>query len=70
MPPQWSATKARKVLRALKRLGWVELRQRGSHVRLERDGERITWAWHDGVEIGPRALAELAKVTGLTPEDL
>ena len=29
-----------------------------------------TWAFHDGVEIGPKALARIAKQTGLRPEDL
>jgi len=28
------------------------------------------FAFHDGVEIGPRMLARIAKYTGLKPEDL
>jgi hypothetical protein len=28
------------------------------------------WAFHDGVEIGPRMLAKIAKRTGLTPGDI
>jgi hypothetical protein len=28
------------------------------------------FAFHDNEELGPRMLARLAKVTGLTPEDL
>jgi hypothetical protein len=28
------------------------------------------WAFHEGVEIGPRMLARIAKNTGLTPADL
>ncbi len=33
---QWSATKAKKVLKALKNIGWEIKRQTGSHKILER----------------------------------
>ena len=46
-------------------------RQRGSHRRLAREGwAPITFAYHDGEEIGPKILAKIAKATGLRPEDL
>jgi predicted RNA binding protein YcfA (HicA-like mRNA interferase family) len=49
----------------------IEGRRAGSHRQLARDsGERFTWAFHDGEEIGPRMLARIAKTTGLKPEDL
>ena len=36
-----------------------------------RDGwADVTFAFHDGEEIGPRMLARIAKRTGLRPEDL
>ena len=67
----WTATKARTVLKALKRIGWTVKRQKGSHKTLERDGyDDYTWAWHDGVEIGPVVLKKTGKATGLTPDDL
>jgi predicted RNA binding protein YcfA (HicA-like mRNA interferase family) len=67
----WSAAKARAVLAALKRIGWMVKRQTGSHRTLSRDGwPNVVFAFHDGDEIGPRMLAEIAKRTGLTPEDL
>jgi hypothetical protein len=28
------------------------------------------WAFHDGVEIGPKMLSRISKHTGLRPEDL
>lgn len=69
---RWPATKARRVLRALLRIGWSVKREAGgSHKILERDGwPDFVWAFHDGTEIGPRMLARIAKSTGLRPEDL
>jgi predicted RNA binding protein YcfA (HicA-like mRNA interferase family) len=67
----WSATRAERVLAALLRIGWVIIRHRGSHRHLARQGwAPITFAFHDGVEIGPAMLAKIAKQTGLRPEDL
>lgn len=67
----WPATKASRVLSALLRIGWTVSRQRGSHRTLERAGwANVTFAFHDGEEIGPRMLARIATRTGLKPEDL
>jgi predicted RNA binding protein YcfA (HicA-like mRNA interferase family) len=67
----WPATKARRVLAALLRLGWRIKRTSGSHRTLARDGwPDVTFAFHDEEELGPRMLARLAKHTGLTPKDL
>lgn len=68
---QWKAAKARRVYAALLRIGWVPLRQVGSHRRLSRPGwPNFTFAYHDHEEIGPAALAVIAKFTGLKPADL
>ena len=69
---QWPATKARQVLAALLRIGWVIKREaRGSHRVLARPGwADVVFAFHDSEEIGPRMLARIAKSTGLKPEDL
>jgi predicted RNA binding protein YcfA (HicA-like mRNA interferase family) len=68
---EWRSTKARRVLAALLRIGWRVKRQTGSHRVLERAGwPDVVFAFHDNDEIGPRMLARLAKVTGLTPDDL
>jgi predicted RNA binding protein YcfA (HicA-like mRNA interferase family) len=68
---QWSATKAKRLLAALLRIGWSIKRQTGSHRTLSRPGwPDVVFAFHDNEEIGPRMLARLAKATGLTPEDL
>jgi predicted RNA binding protein YcfA (HicA-like mRNA interferase family) len=68
----WPATKARRVLAALFRIGWSIKRQSGGSHRVL---ERVSWpdyvfAFHEDDEIGPRMLARIAKHTGLTPGDL
>ncbi len=67
----FGATKARRVLAAILRIGWTVKRQSGSHKTLAREGwPDFVFAFHDDVEIGPRMLSRIAKGTGLTPEDL
>ena len=67
----WPATKARRVLAALQRIGWVVKRQSGSHRTLSHpDRPDFVFAFHDDEELGPRILARIAKHTGLTPDDL
>jgi predicted RNA binding protein YcfA (HicA-like mRNA interferase family) len=67
----WPASKARRVLAALIRLGWAIKRQSGSHRTLARDGwPDVVFSFHDDEEIGPRMLARLAKHTGLSQDDL
>jgi predicted RNA binding protein YcfA (HicA-like mRNA interferase family) len=67
----WKTVKARRLLTALSRIGWRVKRQTGSHKILERAGwPDVVFAFHDKDEIGPKMLARVAKVTGLTPEDL
>ncbi|MEX1130177.1 MAG: type II toxin-antitoxin system HicA family toxin [Vicinamibacterales bacterium] len=67
----WPATKARRVLAALLRLGWNIKRQSGSHRTLSRvEWPDFVFAFHDDEEVGPRMLSRIAKHTGLTPDDL
>jgi predicted RNA binding protein YcfA (HicA-like mRNA interferase family) len=69
---QWRATKAKRVLAALLRIGWTIKRETGgSHRILSRsEWPDFVFAFHDRVEIGPKMLARIAKRTGLQPEDL
>ena len=65
------SAKAKKVLAALLRIGWVVKRQTGSHKTLSREGwPDYVLAFHDGDEIGPSMMSRIAKSTGLTPKDL
>jgi predicted RNA binding protein YcfA (HicA-like mRNA interferase family) len=69
---QWPSTKARLVLAALLRIGWVVKRHgSGSHRVLAREGwPDYIFAFHDRDEIGPAMMARIARSTGLTPADL
>ena len=69
---RWPSSKARQVLAALLRLGWLVKRETaGSHRVLSRHGwPDYIFAFHDGEEIGPRMMARIAKRTGLNPKDL
>ncbi len=66
----WPSIKAKRLLAALFGIGKVK-RQSGSHRTLSREGRPdVVFAFHDGEEVGPRMLARVAKLTGLTPQDL
>jgi predicted RNA binding protein YcfA (HicA-like mRNA interferase family) len=68
---RFGAAKAGRVLAALLRIGWSIKRELGSHKILEREGwEDTVFAFHSGDEIGPKMLSRIARVTGLTPDDL
>jgi predicted RNA binding protein YcfA (HicA-like mRNA interferase family) len=65
------ATKAKRVLAALLRMGWIIKRQTGSHKTMSRQGwPDVVFAFHDGDEIGPKMLTRIAKSTGLSLDDL
>jgi predicted RNA binding protein YcfA (HicA-like mRNA interferase family) len=67
----WPATKARRVLAALERIGWRVKRQSGSHRLLVREGwPDYEFSFHDKDELGRGMLSRIAKHTGLQPEDL
>lgn len=67
----WPSSKGAAVRKALEKIGWKEIRQRGSHRTLARLGyENFVFAFGDSEEIGPVMLARIAKKTGMTPEDL
>ena len=67
----WRSSRASIVLAALLRIGWVVVRQTGSHKVLSRPGwPNYVFAFHGGEELGPKMLARIAKRTGLGPDDL
>ena len=68
---RWGSAPARRVLRALERIGWQEVRSRATHRVLRRVGwPDFVFSFHMSEEIGPAMLARIAKCTGLRPEDL
>ena len=67
----WPSTKARRVLTALKRIGWEHDRTVGSHCILKKSGWRdYPFSFHHSDELGPAILAKISKKTGLRPDDL
>jgi len=68
---RWKSVKARQLLAALLRIGWEIAWQKGSHRRLKRPGwPNYSFAFHDNEEVGSSLLPQIAKKTGLKPEDL
>jgi predicted RNA binding protein YcfA (HicA-like mRNA interferase family) len=71
MSTRLPAITAGELRRALQRAGWVEDRQRGSHVRLERGSQKITIADHGAKVTIPRGtLSATLKQAGMTVDDL
>lgn len=52
------------LLKRLAKAGWELVRQRGSHRILQKLGQTIVVAFHDGVEIGRKMLSRIAKQVG------
>ena len=69
---RFPALKARKVLRLLSKVGYRQVRQRGSHRKLEAEGRQpIFFAFHDRVEVPPAALRHmLVNLAGLTDDQI
>ncbi len=63
--------KPREVIAILAALGFVEVRQRGSHKQFRHpDGRATTVPFHAGRDISPILLRQIAKDIGLTTEQL
>jgi len=53
------------VIRGLKSEGWQQIRVRGSHHLMEKDGKVIRIPVHGSKEIGKGLLAEIERQTGV-----
>lgn len=63
--------KPREVIALLEILGFIEIRQRGSHKQFRHpDGRCTTVPFHAGRDISPILLRQIAKDIGLTVEEL
>lgn len=63
--------KPREVVALLGKLGFMEVRQRGSHRQFRHtDGRGTTVPFHKGRDISPTLLRQIAKDIGVTTEDL
>jgi predicted RNA binding protein YcfA (HicA-like mRNA interferase family) len=63
--------KPREVVAILERLGFVEVRQRGSHKQFRHaDGRCTTVPFHAGRDLSPILTRQIAKDVGLSIEEL
>ena len=69
--PSVPVLKPREVVAILIALGFVEVRQRGSHKQFRHlDGRATTVPFHSGRDLSPILLRQIAKDIGLTIEEL
>jgi predicted RNA binding protein YcfA (HicA-like mRNA interferase family) len=65
------ALKPQEVVQLLENLGFVEVRQKGSHKQFRHeDGRGTTVPFHTGRDISPRLLQQIASDVELTVEEL
>jgi len=71
MPPLPRLT-GRELVRALGKLGWVIVAQKGSHAQLKHPsrGGRVTVPLHAGETIGPGLLRSILSQAGVSADDL
>jgi predicted RNA binding protein YcfA (HicA-like mRNA interferase family) len=63
--------KPREAVALLEALGFIEIRQRGSHKQFRHpDGRCTTVPFHSGRDLSPILLRQIAKDIGLTIEEL
>ena len=63
--------KPQEVIRILERLGFIVIRQKGSHIQLRhQDGRGTTVPMHKGRDISPRLLRKIASDIRLEVEQL
>ncbi|MEN9521592.1 MAG: hypothetical protein RLZZ381_4180 [Cyanobacteriota bacterium] len=62
--------KPQEVVRILNNLGFIEVRQKGSHKQFRhQDGRGTTIPFHKGRDISPRLLRQIAKDIDLTIDE-
>ncbi len=67
--PGLPVLKPREVVRTREKLGFVEVRQRGSHRQYRHaDGRMTTVPFHAGRDVSPLLLRQICKDIQLTPE--
>jgi predicted RNA binding protein YcfA (HicA-like mRNA interferase family) len=63
--------KPQEVVRILENLGFIEVRQKGSHKQFRHeDGRATTVPFHKGRDVAPRLLRQIASDIELTVEEM
>ena len=68
MPPSYPHVSGAEVVRALEKLGFTSVRQKGSHVVMRRGSSGCVVPLHREIKIG--TLSGLLKQAGITVDDL
>jgi predicted RNA binding protein YcfA (HicA-like mRNA interferase family) len=66
--PKLPVVKPRQVIAALERAGFVQVRQRGSHLRLKRGNLSVTVPIHPG-DLSPNVLRSILRQAHMTLEE-
>jgi len=66
--PKLPALRAREVIRLLERIGFYEVRQRGSHLQLKRGNLLVTVPVHSG-DLNPGTLRSIIRQAGMTVDE-
>ena len=56
---------AKQVLKEAKKIGWIEKSQKGSHIKLEKDGKKAIVPYHGSKDIPIGTLHSVLKDLGL-----
>ena len=67
--PQLPVLSSRKVIKAFESFGWQQVRQRGSHVIMVRNGHPATLSVPAHKEVARGTLRSLIRTAGLTVEE-
>ncbi len=70
MSPRQPVVSGQRLIKALEAEGWKVMRQRGSHVRLKREGRRVALVVPLHRELKKGTLAGILRDAELTPDDL
>jgi predicted RNA binding protein YcfA (HicA-like mRNA interferase family) len=63
--------KPQELVRLLEKMGFVEVRQRGSHKQFRHaDGRATTVPFHKGTDISPTLLRKVARDIGMSADEL
>ncbi len=67
--PSLPVISGRKTVRVFENLGWLVVRQRGSHIIMVKEGEIVTLSIPDHKEIAKGTLRSLIRNAGITVEE-
>ncbi len=67
--PKLPLLKSHQIIRALEKAGFVQVRQRGSHLRLKQGNLSVTVPIHPG-DLPPNVLHSILRQAHLTPDEL